>query len=56
MNSARLIRIRFAGVVCRPMPARRIENAMMKRVKLVTMIMMPGATDRIVIRPKSWMI
>jgi len=35
MNKDSEIRIRFAGVDCKPMPARRIEKAMMKRVKLV---------------------
>ena len=38
------------------MPARRIEKAMTKRVKLVTMIRMPGATERMVSRPNIWMI
>ena len=38
MNSARLIRIRFAGVLCMPSPERRNESATMKRVKLVTMM------------------
>jgi hypothetical protein len=56
MNRARLSRIMFDGVVARPMPVRRIEKAMMKRGKLVTMIRMPGATDRIVKSPKVRMI
>ncbi len=38
------------------MPERRIENAMMKRGKLVTMIRMPGAIDKIVNSPKVRMI
>ncbi len=37
--------IMLDGVVARPMPERRIEKAMTKRGKLVTMIRMPGATD-----------
>ena len=41
----------FDGVVERPMPVRRIEKAMMKRGKLVTIIRMPGATDRTVSNP-----
>jgi hypothetical protein len=48
MNSDRLMRTRFAGVLCRPRPERRNESAMTKRVKLVTMIRRPGATDRTV--------
>ena len=56
MNSDRLIRIRLAGVDCRPMPARRIEKAMTKRVKLVTVISMPGATDSTVSSPNIWMM
>jgi hypothetical protein len=55
MNSDRLMRIRLAGVDCRPMPARRMEKAMTKRVKLVTMMRRPGAIDRIVSRPNIWM-
>ncbi len=38
------------------MPARRIEKAMTKRVKLVTMISRPGATDSTVSRPNIWMM
>ncbi len=56
MNSARLTRIRLAGAFGRPSPARRIEKAMTNRVKLVTMMSRPGATDNTVIRPKSWMM
>ena len=56
MNSDSEIRMRFAGVDCRPMPARRIEKAMTKRVKLVTMISRPGATDSTVSRPNIWMM
>jgi hypothetical protein len=56
MNSDSDMRIMFAGVDCRPMPARRIEKAMTKRGKLVTMIRMPGATERTVSRPKVRMI
>ena len=56
MNSARLIRIRLAGVVCRPSPARRKDSATTKRVKQVTMMSRPGATDRTVITTISWMM
>jgi hypothetical protein len=49
-------RIMFEGVDERPMPLRRIEKAMTKRGKLVTMIRMPGATERTVNRPKVRMI
>ena len=45
MNSARLIRTRLAGAPWTPRPERRNESAMMKRVKLVTMMRSPGATD-----------
>ncbi|MNV94048.1 hypothetical protein D3C71_1888040 [compost metagenome] len=38
------------------MPVRRMANAITKRGKLVTMIRMPGATDRTVRRPKVRMI
>ena len=48
--------MRLAGVVCSPMPERRIEKAMMKRGKLVTITRMPGATDSTVSRPKVRMI
>lgn len=44
------------GVEERPIPERRIEKAMMKRGKLVTMIRMPGATERMVSRPNVRMI
>jgi len=44
------------GVEDRPIPDRRIENAMMKRGKLVTMIRMPGATERTVNSPNVLMI
>ena len=46
----------FDGVEDRPMPDLRIENAMMNRGKLVTMIRIPGATDRMVSRPNVRMI
>ena len=45
MNSDRLISTRLAGVLCMPRPERRNDRAMTKRVKLVTMISSPGATD-----------
>ncbi len=56
MNSARLISTRFAGVVWRPRPARRNDSATANRVKLVTMMSSPGATDSTVITAISWMI
>jgi hypothetical protein len=56
MNSDSEIRIRLAGVDCRPMPARRIEKAMTKRVKLVTMMSRPGATESTLSRPNIWMM
>ena len=48
MNSDRLIRTRLAGVLCKPSPDLRKESATVNRVKLVTMISRPGATDRTV--------
>ena len=48
MNSDRLISTRLAGVLCKPNPDRRKESATVNRVKLVTMISRPGATDRTV--------
>src|SRR6218665_3554891 len=56
MNSARLTMIMLEGVVASPMPERRMAKAMTKRGKLVTMMRMPGATDRTVSRPKVRMI
>src|SRR4029079_9875184 len=56
MNKARLIRMRFAGVVCSPSPARRKERATTKRVKQVTITSRPGATDSTVITRMSWTI
>jgi len=54
MNSDRLTMIRLAGVVCSPSPERRNENAMAKRVKLVTITSRPGAIDSTVSSPTSW--
>ena len=48
MNSARLISTRLAGALWTPSPDRRKDSAMMKRVKLVTMMSRPGATERTV--------
>ncbi len=45
MNSARDVSTMFGGVLCRPSPERRNDSATMKRVKLVTMMRRPGATD-----------
>jgi len=45
MNRASEMRMRFAGVVCSPSPARRKASATMMRVKLVTMMSSPGASD-----------
>ncbi|MNL50950.1 hypothetical protein D3C87_1740110 [compost metagenome] len=56
MNSASDTMIMFDGVVARPMPVRRMAKAITKRGKLVTMIRMPGATDRTVRRPNVRMI
>ncbi|MGC3970580.1 MAG: hypothetical protein QM775_25570 [Pirellulales bacterium] len=52
MNNAMDVRIMFGGAEPIPMPERRMEKTMTKRGKLVTMIRMPGATDRMVRRPK----
>ena len=46
----------LAGVLCRPRPERRNESATTKRVKLVTMMSRPGATDSTVSKATSWMI
>ena len=46
----------FAGVVCNPRPARRNERATTNRVKLVTMMRRPGASDNTVSSATSWMI
>ena len=35
----------MAGALCKPRPERRNESATMKRVKLVTMMSRPGATE-----------
>ncbi len=48
MNNDRLMSTRFAGALWMPRPDRRNESAMMKRVKLVTMMRRPGATERTV--------
>src|SRR6476620_1368001 len=56
MKSARLIITMFAGVVCNPRPARRNERATTNRVKLVTMMRRPGASDNTVSSATSWMI
>ena len=53
-NRASEISTRLAGVDGSPMPERRNEKAMMKRVKLVAMINRPGATESIVIRNMYW--
>ncbi len=45
MNSDRLMSTRLAGALCNPRPERRNESATMKRVKLVTMMRRPGATE-----------
>ena len=45
MNSDRLMRTRLAGALCKPRPERRNDNATMNRVKLVTMMRRPGATE-----------
>ncbi len=49
MNSARLTRIMLAGVVCNPIPARSKDSTITNRVKHVTIMSSPGATDSIVI-------
>ncbi len=56
MNSARLISTRFGGVVWSPRPARRNDSATANRVKLVTMMSSPGATDSTVSSAMSWMM
>ena len=56
MNSDRLISTRLAGALCKPRPDLRKESATMNRVKLVTMIRRPGATDRTVSIATSWMM
>ena len=56
MKSARLIITMFAGVVCNPRPARRNESATTNRVKLVTMMRRPGASDNTVSSATSWMM
>ena len=40
-------------MVCNPNPERKSEKAIIKRVKLVTIINKPGAIDKTVIKPKS---
>ena len=56
MNSARLIITRLAGVLCKPRPERRKDKAMTKRVKLVTIINRPGASDSTVSSATSCMM
>src|SRR5580698_5943464 len=56
MNSERLIITRFGGELCNPRPERRNDSATTKRVKLVTMISKPGATDRMVNMATNWMM
>ena len=45
MNSASEVRTILGGELCRPSPERRNDSATTKRVKLVTMMSRPGATD-----------
>ncbi len=40
--------MRFAGVVCSPSPARSSDSTTTKRVKHVTIMRRPGATDKTV--------
>src|SRR5450631_3526332 len=56
MNRERLIITRLGGELCRPRPERRKDSATTKRVKLVTMISRPGATERIVKIATNWMM
>ena len=45
MNSASEVSTMLGGELCSPNPERKKESAMMKRVKLVTMMRRPGATE-----------
>ena len=56
MNSDRLISTRLAGALCSPRPVRRNDSATVKRVKLVTMISRPGATESTVSTAAIWMM
>ena len=53
MNSDSEIRIRLAGVDCRPSPVRRMESATTMRVNDVTITRRPGAIDSTVTMPNS---
>src|SRR5580698_9766538 len=48
-NSARLTITLLGGVVCKPIAVRRSDSTTMMRTKLVIMMRMAGAIDRIVI-------